>query len=65
MKEEKTGEFRFNNCKHRSEKEESVTVHRCSCRGGNYTDTGYKCLKRDIFKVNQEICQYCWLFEKK
>jgi hypothetical protein len=65
MKEENGAEFRFNNCKHRSEKEESVTVHRCSCQGGNYTETGYKCLMRDIFKINKDICEYCWLFEKK
>lgn len=59
------GEYKFENCKYRSEKEESVTIQRCSCQGGNYTDTGYRCSKRDIFKVTPEICQYCWAFEKR
>jgi hypothetical protein len=65
MEENLSAEYKFSNCKYRSENEESVTVHRCSCQGGDYTDTGYKCFKRDIFKVAPEICQYCWAFEKR
>lgn len=62
--ENMTGEYKFENCKHKSEKEETVTVHRCSCQGGDYTDSGYKCLKRNIFKIEPNICQYCDIFEQ-
>lgn len=63
--EENSGEYKLANCKHRSETEETVTIHRCQCQGGDYTATGFKCLKRDIFQVNKDICEYCWAFEKK
>jgi hypothetical protein len=40
-------------------------VRRCACQGGNYEDAGYDCLKRSIFKVDEEVCKYCWEFEDK
>lgn len=58
-------EQKFLNCEYRSENEETVTIQRCSCQGGNYTDTGYRCSKRDIFKVTSEICNYCSVFKDK
>jgi hypothetical protein len=58
-------ENKFNNCIHRSQEEETITIQRCSCQGGNYTDSGYKCLKRNIFKITPEICEYCCEFERK
>jgi hypothetical protein len=59
------GEYKFNNCQHRSQEEESVTVHRCKCQGGDYRDTGYKCNARSIFKVTSQICNYCSVFKDR
>jgi hypothetical protein len=58
-------EQKFLNCEYRSENEETVTIQRCACNGGNYTESGYRCSKRDIFKVTSEICDYCSDFKKK
>lgn len=59
------GAYKFNNCKHRSEEERITIVRRCACNGGDYEDKGYDCKARSIFKVTAEVCQYCWVFEKK
>lgn len=60
-----SGEYKFNNCIHRSEEEETLTVHRCKCQGGDYRDTGYKCKKRSIFKVIPAVCEHCPLYSAK
>jgi hypothetical protein len=66
MSDEKIdGEYKFQNCKHRSTEESSVVIKRCACQGGDYNDTGYECLARKIFKVEPNICEYCYMFEKK
>ena len=59
------GEEKFENCKHKSAEQKTVTIKRCSCQGGDYTDTGYECLSRKIFKIYASICQYCYMFERK
>lgn len=59
------GQFKFDNCKHRSAEKRTTIVHRCPCDGGNYEDSGYDCTARSIFKVTPEICQYCWAFDNK
>jgi hypothetical protein len=60
-----SGEFKYDNCKHRSNEKRTTIVHRCPCDGGNYEDSGYDCHARSIFKITPEICQYCWAFENK
>jgi len=64
MEQEQSGEFKFNNCKFKSKEMRTTVIHRCSCQGGNYEDTGYDCSARSLFKVTPEICQFCWAFEK-
>lgn len=59
------GEYKFNNCKHRSLEEKKTVIKRCPCQGGNYEDTGYECFARKIFKVNSSVCEYCYIFEHK
>lgn len=63
--QEPDGEFKFQNCKHRSPDQKSVFVKRCPCQGGDYIDIGYECVARKIFKVTPEVCQYCHMFEQK
>ena len=57
--------YKFYGCKHRSIEEESAIIKRCSCRGGDYSLTGYRCYKRNIFQVNTEICSECLEYEPK
>ncbi len=59
------GEFKFNNCSNRTEKEIELEVSRCPCEGGNYMATGFHCETRRIFKVDARICEYCWEFKNK
>lgn len=59
------GDFKFNNCKHRSSEKIKKTIHRCSCQGGNYEQEGYQCSSKNIFNVEPNICQFCWAFENK
>jgi hypothetical protein len=59
------GDFKFNNCKHRSSEKITKTIHRCSCQGGNYQQEGYQCLSRNIFSIEPNICAHCASFEKK
>lgn len=63
--EKLTGDYKFNNCQHRSEEEEAMTIHRCKCQGGDYRDTGYKCKVRSIFKIIPQICEHCTVFIDK
>jgi hypothetical protein len=59
------GRFKFLNCKFRSEDVISKNIKRCACQGGSYTDQGYQCNKRNIFKINPDICTHCSEFENK
>jgi|694.fasta_scaffold03611_2 hypothetical protein len=65
MSDQPNGEYKFENCKHRSAEQTTVNIKRCSCQGGDYTDTGYECLARKIFKVEPNVCEYCYMFEQK
>lgn len=65
MEEKLSGDYKFNNCSHRSQEEETVTIHRCKCQGGDYRDSGFKCHARGIFKISSEICEFCYLFKDK
>ena len=56
---------KFDTCKHRSEQEISKTIQRCSCQGGNYEVKGYFCYKKNILKVEPEICIHCNEYESK
>ncbi len=56
---------KFDNCKFRSEGEEVRLIKRCSCQGGDYTEHGYVCSSKQIFKVTPEICANCEIFEPK
>jgi hypothetical protein len=57
--------YKFYNCRHRSEEEREVIIKRCSCQGGNYTDKGWFCNKRNIFKINTTTCAECQEYEPK
>lgn len=59
------GQYKFDNCTHRSIETRTTLIRRCACHGGDYEDTGYDCNARSIFKITPEICQYCWVFEDK
>ena len=63
--EKLTGEYKFNNCAHRSAEVRTTLIRRCACQGGDYQDTGYDCSVRGIFKVDQEVCEHCYMFTKK
>lgn len=56
---------KFQTCKFRSTGEVERLIKRCSCKGGNYTIKGYYCEARQIFKVSEEICQECPIYEAK
>lgn len=56
---------KFESCRHRSSEELTKIIKRCSCQGGNYTEKGFYCNKRSIFKVDQNFCQSCDQFEAK
>jgi len=55
----------FDTCRHRSDREISKIIRRCSCQGGNYELKGLFCHKRDIFDVKPDICKICDLYESK
>jgi len=59
------GRFKFLNCKFRSENTIEKVIKRCNCQGGNYTDSGFLCSKRDIFKISPDICAFCSQFQSK
>lgn len=59
------GEYRFDNCAHKGEKEIELEISRCPCDGGNYMATGFHCDARSIFKIDARICEYCWIFKDK
>jgi hypothetical protein len=56
---------KFYNCKFRSETPITKIIKRCSCRGGNYSLTGYYCNKLEIFELSEEFCQNCETYEPK
>jgi hypothetical protein len=57
--------YKFYTCKYRSEQEEEVVITRCSCKGGNYIDKGWVCNKKNIFKLNTNICNECDDYKQK
>jgi hypothetical protein len=59
------GEYKFQNCKHRSVELQKNLIKRCPCQGGDYEDTGYFCEARKIFKIDSSVCEYCYMFENK
>jgi hypothetical protein len=61
----KDGRFKFLNCQFRSENILQKTIKRCKCHGGNYSEEGYECSKRNIFKINPDICDSCLEFQPK
>lgn len=56
---------KFDTCKHRSTEEISRTIQRCSCQGGNYEVKGFFCHKKNILKLEPEICINCDEYEPK
>jgi hypothetical protein len=56
---------KFGTCKHRSEEEVSQTIKRCSCQGGSYEVKGYYCNKKNIIKLEPDICIHCEEYESK
>lgn len=60
-----SGDYKFENCKHRSAELKKTIIRRCPCQGGDYEDSGYECSARKIFKVEPSVCEYCYLFEDK
>ena len=56
---------KFNTCRHRSQEKMTRIIKRCSCQGGNYTEEGFYCNRRSIFKIDQHFCQSCDQFEHK
>lgn len=62
---EQEGQYKFENCIHRSPEMRTTIVRRCACQGGDYQDTGYDCSARGIFKVEPGVCAYCHVFEEK
>lgn len=62
---EVNGQYKFDNCRHRSSEMQKTLIKRCQCQGGDYEDTGFYCSARKIFKVDPSICEYCYMFEKK
>jgi hypothetical protein len=63
--EPQDGRYKFINCIHRSTDLVSKIINRCKCSGGDYTDRGFYCNKKNIFKVTPEICEYCTEFNNK
>ena len=59
------GNYKFENCKHRSLEKRTTIIRRCPCQGGDYEDSGFDCSVRKIFKVDSNVCEYCYMFEKK
>lgn len=54
---------KLNQCKYRSaSKIEDINK---SCCGKNKIVLGFKCLERDIFPLNNNICDKCTIFEIK
>ena len=60
-----SGQFKWENCKFKSEEISTLEIRRCGCEGGNYMDSGYKCSARNLFKIMPEICEFCWTFQNK
>jgi hypothetical protein len=59
------GQYKFDNCKHRSEEIKTTIIRRCACQGGDYEDSGHECSARKIFKITPDVCEYCYMFENK
>lgn len=60
-----SGQFKWENCKYRSDKMTIMEIGRCACEGGNYMASGYECNSRNLFQILPEICEFCWAFENK
>jgi hypothetical protein len=56
---------KFETCKHRSAEEISKMIKRCSCQGGPYEMKGYFCYRKNILKLDPEMCINCDLYESK
>jgi hypothetical protein len=56
---------KFDTCKHRSPEPVTKIIKRCSCRGGNYEQKSFSCLKRNIFNINHTFCESCQEYESK
>lgn len=58
--------IKFNSCKFRSVDPVTQIKKGCPCKGGgDYMITAYICEKRQIFEVNDEICNACDVYESK
>jgi hypothetical protein len=60
-----TDSLNYNTCRFRSEDLITQHIKRCSCRGGDYTISGYLCYEKDIFDVKPEICKDCASYKTK
>jgi len=58
-------ENNFNTCKFRSKEPRVLTIKRCSCQGGDYTEESHYCDERQIQKLTPDICERCILYQKQ
>jgi hypothetical protein len=56
---------KFNTCRHRSPEEITKTIKRCSCQGGDIEAKGFFCFKKNLFKINEQYCNVCEMYESK
>jgi hypothetical protein len=56
---------KFDTCEHRSPEKVSKLIKRCSCQGGSYVVEGYFCHKKNILKLEPEMCIDCDEYESK
>jgi hypothetical protein len=56
---------KFDTCKHRSIDPIKKLIKRCSCKGGDYEQEGFFCLKRQVFNINHQFCSTCEEYESK